>query len=429
MVSKIKYAIAISTLFFFVFGIDFNVLPVNSSKIVVVFTFLLFCIKLICNYNLLKLNKFIFKEILALFSLILISALFTMLHQVSDYAVTYYYVIMLFESLMGSFLIYNLLLKDKKLKVLLDYFIIICLIQSTIIIIMFINPSFRDFVFSITNNNASSIFLRYKGFRGLGLAGSLTYDLAVFLSISLLFIPFQFSIQSRKQFFYTIAYIVTIIAVIMTGRTGMIGILFSIFLLIYLFWFRISIFSIFKIFVYIFLLFLLVYPLLKTKPDIEATFSNSVIPFAFEMFINYQENGSASTHSTDNLNAMYFAVPFKTFLFGDGYWKDENGIGYYKNTDAGYMRHILYYGLFPSLILYAFYLTGFFTMFKKSAYFKHLRIIIVLLCIYFFLAHFKGDFLTGSSMNIKLYFILLIYITQQGSKKSFEENILHNKHS
>ena len=90
------------------------------------------------------------------------------------------------------------------------------------------------------------------------------------------------------------------------------------------------------------------------------------------MFFNFFENGSIGTSSSEVLQTMYFQVSEKTFFLGDGYWINPNGFGYYMGTDAGYMRHILYYGLFPSLFLYLLYIYGFYKI--ACFYQKHLII-------------------------------------------------------
>src|SRR5690606_31294028 len=90
-------------------------------------------------------------------------------------------------------------------------------------------------------------------------------------------------------------------------------------------------------------------------PDLLSRFIDSVLPYALEMIYNFLQSGKLSTVSTDKLSKMYFSVPYDTLLFGDGHWNDPDGVGYYMQTDAGYMRHVLYFGLFPSMILYALY--------------------------------------------------------------------------
>ena len=66
--------------------------------------------------------------------------------------------------------------------------------------------------------------------------------------------------------------------------------------------------------------------------------------FGFEAFVNYQETGSFSTESTDDMMRLYkFPTTFETWSIGDAIY--EAGNGYYMNTDIGYCRLIFYFGV------------------------------------------------------------------------------------
>lgn len=57
--------------------------------------------------------------------------------------------------------------------------------------------------------------------------------------------------------------------------------------------------------------------------------------------------------STDKLtNEMYFMPEDWTFIFGDGFYTNNDG-SYYMHTDAGVLRHILFYGILGELLGYA----------------------------------------------------------------------------
>jgi hypothetical protein len=94
-------------------------------------------------------------------------------------------------------------------------------------------------------------------------------------------------------------------------------------------------------------------------------------------------------------------------------------------TDAGYMRHMLFYGILPSLFLYLFYLFAFFKMTYSIKHTFNNLLLFSMLCGYYLLAHYKGDFLTGSAMNIKLFSILLVYLVV--SKNRFSQKDVNVK--
>nr|WP_227575029.1 hypothetical protein [Acinetobacter baumannii] len=61
-----------------------------------------------------------------------------------------------------------------------------------------------------------------------------------------------------------------------------------------------------------------------------------------EPILNYINEGSFASTSTDALQNMYFPLTEQQYLIGDGRYMD--GESYYMATDAGYMRFTLFYG-------------------------------------------------------------------------------------
>lgn len=100
--------------------------------------------------------------------------------------------------------------------------------------------------------------------------------------------------------------------------------------------------------------------------------SNPITNWMFEPFIKLVEDGKLESASSDGLKTMYFLPSIDTFLFGDGYYS-QNG-HYYMRTDVGYLRPLLFWGIFGSLIYY-------------------LCFFILLVPIYNSLKNKKGDFL------------------------------------
>lgn len=414
-----KYYFTILLLFLFVFGIPFNFLPINSSKMVFAFLGSLLILKVLSKSKLkLSINKNILFFSFYLLFMVVISLIATVGNNAMDFSIPYTYFIFLVESLFGSYLFYSFLLKNYTFEKFLHLFIVISLIQSFIIIGMFIFEPFRDLIFSISKEGAMELMARYGGFRGFGLASSLTYDLAVFLSISMIFIAYLTSQSSVNRTFYLLSWVIIFIAVLMTGRTGWIGVFLSLVILFMNFTNKNSL----KSFVYllgsiILIVIILIYILDNYFPEIYNTLILSVVPYAFEMFINFYDIGSFTTSSSDHLPNMYYGLSEHTYLFGDGYWVTTTGNGYYGRTDAGYMRHALFYGLFGSMLLYIFYGYGFYEMYQSMKKTFNNLLLIGMLCGFYFLAHYKGDFLTGSPINIKLFSMLLVYLLLNKQKK------------
>lgn len=79
--------------------------------------------------------------------------------------------------------------------------------------------------------------------------------------------------------------------------------------------------------------------------------NNSAMAWIFEAVYNYLETGSFTTQSTNVLTGTMLFVPkISTFLFGDGFYKMDDA--YYMHTDLGFMRLLLYGGVFFAIYIY-----------------------------------------------------------------------------
>lgn len=87
--------------------------------------------------------------------------------------------------------------------------------------------------------------------------------------------------------------------------------------------------------------------------------------FGFEGFFSLAEQGEWAVSSNDRLKTMYvWPDNYKTWIIGDGYFSNpvdtdsyfvgEVTGGYYKGTDAGYLRFIYYFGLLGLLAFSVF---------------------------------------------------------------------------
>ncbi len=75
--------------------------------------------------------------------------------------------------------------------------------------------------------------------------------------------------------------------------------------------------------------------------------------YALEPILNIIDNGTLESKSTDKFFEKHFFLPdTKQILFGDGLYTNTDGT-FYMGTDSGYIRPILYGGMF-FLIIYVF---------------------------------------------------------------------------
>ncbi|MGF3141081.1 hypothetical protein ACQV2S_00240 [Facklamia sp. P13064] len=110
------------------------------------------------------------------------------------------------------------------------------------------------------------------------------------------------------------------------------------------------------------------------------------------------------TVNQDVMFNMYFFPEIRTFLFGDGRYTGLNG-GYYMNVDVGYMRPILFYGIFNTIIFYFLIIKKIFKLSLKD--FKEISILLIMIV---FLFEIKGEIIF---MILPLLFIFRIYINSE----------------
>jgi len=144
-------------------------------------------------------------------------------------------------------------------------------------------------------------------------------------------------------------------------------------------------------------------------PEVLNTVENNFLPWLLEIVQN-DNGGKLETRSSNELKTMYFVPAPKTAIFGDGHYvnpMDPNK--YYLNTDGGYMRHLLFYGIIGCTLLVVLYLLIFYQMHRLSRALNGsvmVKLFIFLIAVYYFLSHIKGDLLTGSNMPLKALFLL-----------------------
>ncbi|MEE0887573.1 MAG: hypothetical protein UIB61_11770 [Treponema sp.] len=135
------------------------------------------------------------------------------------------------------------------------------------------------------------------------------------------------------------------------------------------------------------------------------------IDWLLEPIFSYFENGKIESASTNSLGRMYenFSPSDETLLFGDGYWLGLHGSGYYGKTDVGFMRNILYGGVFYSLLLYSLIVVFLFFLYLKLKQEKKkgTGFLIFVMFIQFLLFELKGDI---TFLFLKVYLPFYLYL-------------------
>ncbi|TWF44333.1 hypothetical protein FHW36_101253 [Chitinophaga polysaccharea] len=305
-------------------------------------------------------KKYIAAVPLTLLGLILLLPLSPILHQTYDFAILKPYFLQLILICITIYILPILIINAEEniflyfLKIIVTVFFI----QSLIEIFAFMLPPFANLVHFFQKSEIAE--MNMGGLRALALTGNPFFSLSA--SFGLLYIILFKYFQEQGHRIFSLSnvgvFAVCVIGTFFAGRTGFIGILFGLALLIFSarsIYFKlgsiVKIFSILTIAIGIIILLL--------PAEIYDLVVDKLLPFAFEFVYSYIEGGTVTTTSTDALSNMYFPISIQTFILGDGRYMDFNGSGYYMSTDAGYMRQILFFGVFGILAMFIYQMVYF----------------------------------------------------------------------
>jgi len=424
--------------FLFIFNVPFRFLPFATGKIFTLWSIFILCYFLHKKKHLLFINNRTVKYFFFFsFLLFYYSFMVAILKETYDFTLAYAYFLFFFEYLLGGVVLTYYLSKYRCLTLinLLKVFVWMSFIQAIIIFLMLLIPSLKDLIYSLLRadirESIMSVNERYGGIRGAGLAASVTYDLSIIQSFALVFInSFYFKLEKNSsKIKYIIMYLIILLSVFVSGRTGWLGIGFSLYLLFAFplipkkirFIFNMKHFKkrvgfLSRLLGMILILVLISFIFLSN--DFIELITEKAFPFAFEMFINYYEEGKFETTSSNVVQKMIIRIPSDALLFGHGLFYNSQG-GYYMHTDIGYIRHILFYGMVGSLLLYSFYIWLFRNIYIKTRflYDKRLQQVILILGLYAFIAHIKGDFLVGAAAPVKMFFLIFLIIGNEFKNK------------
>ena len=348
-------------LFLFIFGIQFKNVPISTSKIVVVVLavwYLIFGLKKEGNHINIRISKAYIYTFVVIIALLLISIFLPLILQTNDFNVAYSVILLFAEDFIGAILVYIFMSRNGKYTFdeFADDYIAICIIQSIIILVMLLSNPFKTSVWGILATDYTDLNLRYGGIRGLGMASSVTYDLGVILSFAIMLQAYKMIKKNYTNIAIDITKIGTLcIGIALSGRTGIIGVAFAIILVGLDLVKNAKFTQIVKLLILIsaliaFIIFIYVECVpINLKVPLEA--------YLFEKTAQFSTaNNIGGRHSFGKLLDMYFYIPFSVFFLGAGYYVDPITGLYYMNTDAGYMRQILFWGIIPSMLLYSLYL-------------------------------------------------------------------------
>lgn len=325
--------------------------------------------------------------------LLIVSLVWPILFQTFDFTyITYYWRSVFLLILKNIFLLAifeRIFKKEVDIKTYLNYFIYSTIIYVVFTLLTIIIPQLRAILMNIIyldkndliNLSIPSYKTRFGWSGWSGYGETVHCTLSFVFSWIILLEEKEFNVQIKYLFFS----FVCVIGNMLYGRTGLVAsFVCMIALMIYLF--IIHNYKIIKLISFIFGFFIVALLLLKN-------FNSSIdywYNWVFSIVENFITQGSLydNTGSVETLvNRMYFIPNLKTLLIGDARYMVDGQ--YYMLTDVGFMRPILYFGVFNYIMMLIIYLKSVIKISVK--YLDNKYIVCLLLVIITVLFEMKGE--------------------------------------
>ncbi|MDC5470099.1 hypothetical protein NRA45_12830 [Acinetobacter baumannii] len=389
-------------LFFFIFGMP---TPIGSLTPLLTMSIVLWAL---LNYK--KYFLFIPKEIFYLFIFLIFDLLVCLI--IPCILGTYDFSIIqtkinFIASLLATYILARSFSSNNNItdKQFFNLLLVIFSIQVILIVGMLINSDFSQAITSFTRSSdqGARVLESYAGARGLGIADSSAFGFAIVMGLLIFLTFFAYKNNFISFKYFIVLLLLGSVASISAGRTAVLGIMFGLVYLLLNFKNYRSLLTLISIFLF----FILIGSILISidRNSIENETLGYFYSYSMEPILNYINEGSFASTSTDALQNMYFPLTEQQYLIGDGRYMD--GESYYMATDAGYMRFTLFYGGIFSLMFYSYFI--YFTM--KLIFIKKNNIILLLFLLVISLAlHYKGEVVLFSISYNKVLFLILFFI-------------------
>jgi hypothetical protein len=286
-------------------------------------------------------------------------------------------------------------------------------IQSVIIIVAFFVPGFRDALRIFKDETQLEIADGYfgGGLRGLALAGGLFFSLSCGYCLYFVLVARRF-VERRLSVSSLAAVLVSMFSAVTAGRTSLLGMALAMGTVAAFYVLRVNreLLRANLRRLGLLIVCLVAFVLVAVPQKYLDTAFESYAKFSFEMVFNLLEGKGFTTSSTDRLNEMYFPLEVGEVLNGDGRYSSVGG-GYYRQTDAGYMRNILLGGL-PAVILAVMHLAVWFFAMARYSTAGPLprradRLFLVSVALMILLLHYKGEALVYVVMINNILYLML----------------------
>ncbi len=419
---------------FYFFPFEFTFLPGANTKMVMAGVGLILLIVQLARQGQSLINKDIFNLAIMAGFVSLIGFFSVIWNDTPDYTYATYIVSMLVW-LSGAYVVIQAIKKFHghiSVELLCNYLIVVCVAQCLIAFAMTQYPPLKAFVDSFLGSTGFMGKLKDRMYgigASLDVAGS---RFSVILMMIVCLLTKNSAIEKRKYVgLYIIAFIFITVIGSMISRTTSLGAICAFVYLLYVS--RIYTLRLDSNMAHIYVWFagILVAMILLISYGYSTNLAfRENLRFGFEGFFSFVEEGKWDVHSNEMLRNMYiFPDNLKTWIIGDGYFDNpcdtdpyytgHRWVGYYQNTDVGYLRFIYYFGV-AGLIAFSLFMikTGKVCMNRFTSY-RSLFFVILLLN---FIVWFKV------STDIFLVFALFLCLgkddEQIAEQRSLENNVI-----
>lgn len=414
--NKLNEALLSLILALYIYDANYTFLPIGTSKIIWLFALLgLFFFSLApqkkqLNIYTFKIFFFRFFPFLLLGTIVLIMSLFmdTSGITVPAYILSYYL------DLLPACVFFVLFLAKLSIEPsrIINIIITVGIIQSIMMFSMVLIPSWKNIYSLITINNG--FILDYYSYRYVGITGFANYTVGT--TQATIFILHTVHCIEKKSFNLknNLISLILFFSAIYASRSSFIIIIPC---LIFIFLFNTKSKKFFINFIpkYFLFLFLLISVLIYLLLNEDLVDNTPVLKWALEPILNFQENGSFTTNSSSYITNYYYMPSLETFYWGDWVYTNKDG-SYYMHNDAGYMRMLLFMGIYLSISFYIIFLFCWVYSIKaiRKAD-KNTFYFLMLLVVIFFILQYKGNiFIDGfGMMKIMMLILLSKYTTLQ----------------
>lgn len=287
-------------------------------------------------------------------------------------------------------------------------------------LILLLVPSLRDLIMEVVSMTSReySILKTEKYYTRIGWAGFSGYATSLKTSIALCFLLYLFikNEQDIKQNgrIFLVEYILLMLGNFFYARTGVIVAIVCSILAVFFLAIKLKRTNTFLKILISVILFLTVFIFFLSKYAGEQV----VLSWMFELFLNLESGaGFKATSLTIMLRDMFFIPSLSTILLGDGFYTDPYSSAYYMSTDIGFMRLILYFGIFGTMYIYVSYIFWLNKIKKVSKNYES-TLLSALLVVVFIFFEIKGESII---ILVPVVLVLLMLISRKNGLDSLKK--------